>query len=102
VTGGTTRYGLEFTVEALDEWRRLDGSVRQQLKKVLEKRLVTPHVKAAVLGGDLAGHYKIKLKALGYRLVYRVEDGRLVVVVIAVGRRGNDEVYLAAGARRKP
>ncbi|MCZ8236594.1 MAG: type II toxin-antitoxin system RelE family toxin [Inhella sp.] len=94
-------YALEFTVEALQEWRALDGSVRAQLKKALLKRLGNPHVKASALRGDLAAHYKIKLKALGYRLVYRVEDGRLVVVVIAVGRRENDEVYRLAATRGK-
>ena len=31
--------------------------------------------------------YKIKLKAAGYRLVYRVEDDIMYVTVIAVGKR---------------
>ena len=31
--------------------------------------------------------YKIKLRSLGYRLVYRVDDTRIVVMVVAVGKR---------------
>ena len=43
-------------------------------------------------------HYKIKLRSAGYRLVYRVEDERITVVV-AVGRREGFEVYEAAKKR---
>lgn len=50
----------------------------------------------------LLGHpnrYKIKLRSIGYRLVYEVIDEQVVVLVIAVGRRENDAVYQAADLR---
>jgi mRNA interferase RelE/StbE len=37
--------------------------------------------------------YKIKLREAGYRLVYQVCDGLLLVMVIAVGKRENNLVY---------
>ena len=43
--------------------------------------------------------YKIKLRSAGYRLVYTVEDDRLVVLVIAIGRRDRSEVYEKAKRR---
>jgi mRNA interferase RelE/StbE len=43
--------------------------------------------------------YKIKLRAAGYRLVYRVYDDRIVVQVIAVGKRERNEVYKTAVGR---
>ncbi|HMU88175.1 MAG TPA: type II toxin-antitoxin system RelE/ParE family toxin, partial [Agitococcus sp.] len=43
--------------------------------------------------------YKIKLRSIGYRLVYEVIDEQVVVLVIAVGRRENDAVYQAADLR---
>ncbi|RUT31119.1 type II toxin-antitoxin system RelE/ParE family toxin [Arsenicitalea aurantiaca] len=43
-----------------------------------------------------AGCYKIKLRSAGYRLVYRVEDEIVTVIVLAVGKREADKVYLAA------
>jgi mRNA interferase RelE/StbE len=93
-------YELEFDVDALKEWRKLDGSVRSQFKKQLAKRLRVPHVPSAKLHGDLQNTYKIKLRDVGYRLVYEVIEQRLVIVVIAVGRRDHDEVYLVASKRR--
>jgi mRNA interferase RelE/StbE len=92
-------YELEFDESALKEWRGLDGSIRTLFKKQLAKRLAAPHVPSAKLHGDLQNTYKIKLRDAGYRLVYEVIDQRLVVVVIAVGRRDHNEVYLQASKR---
>ena len=92
-------YELEFDEAALKEWRKLDGSVQALFKKQLAKRLQAPHVPSAQLHGDLKNTYKIKLRDAGYRLVYEVIDQRLVVVVIALGRRDHDEVYLQASQR---
>jgi mRNA interferase RelE/StbE len=72
--------------------------VREQIKKKLRERLEMPRVQADALL-DLPGHYKIKLKASGYRLVYRVEDERVVVVVVSVGKRERSAVYQSAKKR---
>ncbi|BCS52734.1 hypothetical protein GSbR_33700 [Geobacter sp. SVR] len=47
----------------------------------------------------MADCYKIKLKNAGYRLVYHVDDNRIVVIVVAVGKRENFAVYRAASKR---
>jgi mRNA interferase RelE/StbE len=96
---GIRRYALEFLEVALQEWKSLDGSVREVLKKILVKRLENPRVPGAELHGPLADCYKIKLRKIGYRLVYQVRDEALVVLVIAVDRRDKDKVYQAAAAR---
>ena len=95
------KYRLRFHPEALKEWNSLDKSIRIQFAKKLENRLEDPLVKSSELRGELKGLYKIKLSSLGYRLVYRVEDLELVVVVISVGRRDKSAVYLAAQQREK-
>lgn len=92
-------YELEFHALAQKEWRKLDATVSEQFKKQLEKRLLQPHVPSARLGVELSNCYKIKLKSLGYRLVYEVIDQKLVVIVVAVGRRENAAVYAAAKKR---
>jgi mRNA interferase RelE/StbE len=43
--------------------------------------------------------YKIKLSSVGYRLVYRVLDDRIVIQVVAVGKRERSEVYDEAKRR---
>ena len=93
------KYKLFFMPEALEEWHRLDGSIRMNLKKLLAKRLDNPHVPGGELHGELAGCYKIKLRQQGVRLVYSVEDDHLLVTVVAVDKREDGVVYQSAIAR---
>lgn len=89
------QYALEFLEQAIEEYESLDRAVRAQIGKKLIKRLSNPHVPKDRLKG-LDGAYKIKLRKAGVRLVYQVIDNELVVLVIAVGSRSDNEVYKAA------
>jgi mRNA interferase RelE/StbE len=93
-------YSLEFRDDAWKEWQRLDRPLREQFKAKLLERLENPRVESARLSG-LPDCYKIKLRAAGYRLVYQVFDDRVVVVVVAVGKREDSAVYRKAGKRLK-
>ncbi|MEG3123228.1 type II toxin-antitoxin system RelE family toxin [Sphingomonas sp. GB1N7] len=91
-------YELEFLASALKEWKKLAPNIRDQFAARLKERLDHPHVPSARLSG-MPDCYKIKLRAAGYRLVYRVEDDVLVVVVVAVGKRDRNAVYKIAAGR---
>ena len=90
------KYRLAFETNALKEWKALDGSVKEPLRKLLKNRLDEPRVPGAELHGELRDCYKIKLRKQGYRLVYRVVDDLLIVMVLAVDRREGETVYNAA------
>lgn len=45
--------------------------------------------------------YKIKLRTVGYRLTYEVVDAEIVVYVLALGKRENNEIYSKL-KQRKP
>lgn len=94
-------YKLRFHEMALVEWKRLDGSVREPFKKKLAERLNNPRVPSAALSG-MADCYKIKLRQIGYRLAYRVDDDVVFVTVIGVGKRDKQKVYEAAQSRLRP
>lgn len=91
-------YELSFHPDALSEWKKLDGSIRELFKKKLSERLHNPRVPAARLSGH-KDRYKIKLRDAGYRLVYEVRDKVLVIVVVAVGKRERNLVYKIAAKR---
>lgn len=92
-------YKLRFHELALKEWKSLDMSLREQFKKKLEERLEHPRVPSAALSG-MPDCYKIKLRAAGYRLVYRVEDEIVFVTVISIGKRERLKVYKTAQVRQ--
>lgn len=85
-------YELEFHPLALKEWNDLGETVREQFKKKLRQRLENPKVPKDKLSG-LDGVYKIKLKAVGYRLAYQIIDERVVILVLVIGKRENSAVY---------
>ncbi len=91
-------YELEFREEALKEWHKLGATIKSEFKIALKKRLDNPRIPKHALHG-MPDHYKIKLRSAGYRLVYRVEDSRVTVVVVAVGKRERGVVYEKAKKR---
>ena len=91
-------YQLKFLPAARKEWDKLDGSIQLQFLKVLKRRLDEPRIPSAALVG-MPDCYKIKLRELGYRLVYRVDGETISVIVLAVGKRDRSEVYGVAGKR---
>jgi mRNA interferase RelE/StbE len=91
-------YKLRFHELALKEWKKLDATLREQFKKKLVERLDNPRILSSALAG-MPNCYKIKLRKVGYRLVYRVEDDIIYVTVIAVGKRDKLWVYSQAHDR---
>ena len=75
-------YELAFLEDALKEWRKLDSNSREQFKTKRRERLESPRLPSAKLSGA-KDRYKIKLRSVGYRLVYEVRDNELLVVVVA-------------------
>ena len=90
-------YALDFHPVALKEWRKLDSSIREQFKDKLAERLQNPYISSAQIGKN---RYKIKLRGVGYRLVYEVRENELIILVIAVGKRERSEVYRLADNRK--
>jgi len=93
-------YKLRFQELALEEWEKLDAKIRERFKKKLLERLENPRVPSAALS-SMKNCYKIKLRDMGYRLIYQVEDEIVFVSVIAIGRRDKNKVYKAAELRLK-
>ena len=86
-------YSLKFHEKALKEWQKLGEPIRNQLKKKLLERLENPHVPADRLSGFSGVFYKIKLRSVGYRLVYEVNDNEVTVFVLSVGKRDRLQAY---------
>lgn len=98
-----------FLPEAEEDLRKLDGSQRILVAKALKKVLQNPlpaseggygkplgnHNKTA-----LAGLHKIKIRSAGIRIVYRLIRVKGQMIVLVIGARADDEVYLLAAKRK--
>jgi mRNA-degrading endonuclease RelE of RelBE toxin-antitoxin system len=79
-------FQLRFTPDAAADIRSLDGSVRNQLRKVLEKKLaVNPEGYGLPLRGALANFWKHEFA--NHRVIYRIYPQLHVVAICAVGIR---------------
>ncbi len=92
-------YKIKFLPSALKEWKKLAPPIRKQFKKKLEERAENPHNPASQLHG-FKSVYKIKLRSVGYRLVYEASDAEIVIYVIAVGKRDRGLIYTKADERK--
>ena len=91
-------YELAFKKSALKEWKKFGPSIRDIFKTKLTERLSNPHVPSAAISGS-TNLYKIKLRQLGYRLVYSVSNTTITVTVLAVGKKNRNEIYTLALSR---
>lgn len=91
-------YKLAFHLKALKELDDVGRETQAQILKKLEKRLEDPQVKADALSG-MKDCYKIKLRSVGYRLVYQVQDNTVTVYVLAVDKRDKMKAYKVASTR---
>ncbi len=93
-------YKLKFFPSALKEWKKIAPPIQLQFKKKLKERLLKPRIPSSKLSG-FKDVYKIKLRSVGYRLVYEVNDIEITVYIIAVGKRERGIVYSNAENRIK-
>jgi len=69
--------------------RHLDQKVQREILLYFRDRIATvddPRRFGKQLGGDSCGLWRYRLGA--YRMVCRIEDDRLIVLVVRVGHRG--------------
>jgi mRNA interferase RelE/StbE len=79
-------FALRYTADAAKDIQGLDGSVRKQLRKVLEKKLAfDPEGYGLPLRGPLATYWKREFG--NHRIAYRIYREQGVVVTCAVGVR---------------
>ncbi len=91
-------FKLAFYEAALKEWKKLDPHIKQQFQTKLKERLNNPRLPSAKLAGH-PDRYKIKLRSIGYRLLYEVIDNEVLVMVVAIGKRERNQVYQVARNR---
>lgn len=82
-------YQIEITRDALKTLAKLDKPIRRRLQTAIDRLAEDPRPSGVTALKGLSDYLRIRVG--DYRVIYRVEDGRLVVVVVAVGHRR--EIY---------
>jgi len=83
------RYSLEFTASASREFRSLDRQVQRRITEKVDALCDNPFPSGSKkLKGEVE-HFRIRVG--DYRVVYRIDGKRVVVVIVRIGHR--KEVY---------
>lgn len=81
---------VEFDDRARKELRKLDAPAQKQILRYLRKKIATesdPRRFGKALSADKVGLWRYRIG--DYRLVCRIEDDKVVVLVLRVGHRKN-------------
>ncbi|MDR4464631.1 MAG: type II toxin-antitoxin system RelE/ParE family toxin [Nitrospira sp.] len=92
-------YSVVLTVAAAEDFRRLDGSLKEPVAKQLRKLATAPRLGEHLgnrAGLDLTGYYKLYAAKKSIRIVYRIMDQKILVEVVAIGKREDLTVYQEA------
>ncbi|MCQ2790189.1 MAG: addiction module toxin RelE [bacterium] len=95
-------YEIFFHPEALKEFCALDGSVKILVKKQLEKLKKSPLLGEELgnkNGYDLTGYRKMYVCKKQVRIVYSIVENKLLINIIAIGKRNDMAVYETASKR---
>ncbi|MEI2712078.1 MAG: type II toxin-antitoxin system RelE/ParE family toxin [Nocardioides sp.] len=78
-------YRVEISPGAVRQLKKLDGTARRRVQAAIELLAEEPRPTGAkkLVGGD--GEWRVRTG--GYRIVYEINDGVLIVLVLAVGHR---------------
>lgn len=82
-----SQYKIEFLKTAQKEFYRLPQQIQERIAKKLETLKTNPYpsgVKALKNGQG-----RLRLRVGDYRVIYRVENDVLVILIITVGHRKN-------------
>jgi mRNA interferase RelE/StbE len=82
------KYSVKYTKEAKKKIERLDESIRTVISKAIESIAINPY-KGKPLAYELSGLYSFRTS--DYRIIYRIRENELLIIVITVGHR--KEIY---------
>ena len=92
-------WSLAYSAAAQQDVIALDGSDRPLVEAALRKLTTDPQLRGYPLGANLAGFRALVVGKKKIRIIFKVISDQVVVFVIAIGHRRNDEVYLKAATR---
>ena len=99
---GAVNYQVLITALALRMLKCIsDRRVRQKIRERIDSLIVEPQLQGKALMEELAGYRSLRAAGQRYRIIYRVQENRARVLVVAVGIRKEGSKVDIYGLARK-
>lgn len=83
------RFAIQLTTAAARQLRKLDRTAQQRVRAAID--LLADNPRPAGAKHLVGGEGELLVRTGDYRIIYEIDDGRLIVLVIALGHRR--EIY---------
>ena len=75
-----------------EDFKKIDRSAQHKILKAIRKKLTRdPKSFGEPLSGDFHGYWKLRVGE--FRVVYKIEEQKILIKIIKIGIRRNFEVY---------
>ena len=98
------KFEVRLTSESKKDFYKLDESIKKYILKKLDQLEKNPFLGKPLgnkAGIDLTGYYKIYAFKKKIRIIYRIIDRKLTVIIISIGKREDLAAYYLAYLRKK-
>jgi mRNA interferase RelE/StbE len=97
---GMKEWSVELTPRALEQLEGIkDRKIQAGIQTALYRLQQSPDLQGKPLGGELIGYRSVRAVGQRYRIIYRLEHEKVVVLVVLVGRRkegDRNDIYALA------
>lgn len=80
-------YSIEFLRTALKELSKLPKDIQQRIAAKIDELKTNPHPPGVIALKN--GDGRLRLRVGDYRVIYRIESDRLIIIVVKIGHRRN-------------
>ncbi len=86
------KYRITFTPQAVKNLKAIkDRRIQAKIRDAIESLSLEPEKREKPLVGELAGFYSLRSVGQRYRIIYKIEKCKILIIVIAVGIRREKE-----------
>ena len=80
-------YSIEFLRTARKELSKLPKDVQQRIADKIDELKINPCPPGVITLKN--GDGRLRLRVGDYRVIYRIEAGRLIIIIVKIGHRRN-------------
>ena len=83
-------YSVEYTEDAVKQLKKMDRFTRTMILNWISKHLEgteNPYASGRALTGDRTGFWRYRVG--DYRIISKIDNGRLIILLVEIGHRSN-------------